>query len=318
MTAMNQDREFVRALSDFLALHTEQSAGLFHHLIDAFMRGAKALPKLDAPAKDQIRSRLKSDMEGYKDVPTFLQNYLLTHLAHDQWPPQAVFTAARYLQRRSHERFFAWPKRQQFIAALEGEPIRGTELGLRQMLYSQGAGTTFLWRGVSCFKASYDLAIYAMLVNELRPGTIIELGAGAGGSGLFFADLCAAAGLTTDVISIDTTAVEVADPRVTFVQADCIAWLAAAAADKRDFRRPCLVIEDFHGDLGPVFRSLDVILTPADYLVVEDSYPKQSGIAAAIAGRRYLIDSKYTDFFGINCTSAVNSIFVRDTDTVAS
>jgi cephalosporin hydroxylase len=309
---MNGDREFVRALSDFLALHTEQSAGYFHHLIETFMRGAKALPKLDPLAKDKIRSQLKSDMEANKDVPTFLQNYLLTHLAHDQWPPQAVFAAARYIQRRSHERFLPWGKRQQFVAALDGEPIRGTELGLRQMLYSQGASTAFLWRGVTCFKASYDLAIYAMLVNELRPGTIIELGAGAGGSGLFFADLCAASGLTAKIISIDTAAVECADPRITFVQSDCIAWLAEAVREKRAFPRPLLVIEDFHGDLGGVMRSLDDILAAGDYLVIEDSYPKQGRIAEAMAGRPYRVDSKYTDFFGVNCTSAVNSIFVRD------
>lgn len=311
---MNGEREFIRALADFLALHTEQSTGYFQHLIGTFMRGAQALPKLDSSAKDQIRSRLKSDMEAYKDVPNFLQNYLLTHLEHNQWPPQAVFLAARYLQRRSHERFLTWPQRQRLIAALESEPIRGTELGLRQMLYSQGAGASFTWRGVSCFKASYDLALYTMLVNELRPGTIIELGAGAGGSGMFFADICAGSGLSTEIISVDTTAIASADPRVTFVQADCVAWLTAAARERRDFARPCLVIEDFHGDLGAVFRSLDVALAAGDYFVVEDSYPKQAQIAEAVADGRYLIDSRYTDFFGVNCTSAINSIFVKGSD----
>lgn len=315
---MNGEREFIHALSEFLALHTEQSAGYFQHMIGTFMRGTKALPKLEAPAKEQIRSRLRSDMEACEDVPNFLQNYLLTHLQHNQWPPQAAFLAARYLQRRSHERFLAWPQRQRLIAALESEPVRSTELGLRQMLYSQGAGASFAWRGVPCFKASYDLALYSMLVHDLRPGTIIELGAGAGGSGMFFADMCAIAGLTTNIISVDTAAVAAADPRVTFVQADCVAWLAAAAKEQRDFARPCLVIEDFHGDLGAVFRSLDVILAAGDYFVVEDSYPKQGQIAEAISGRRYLVDSRYTDFFGVNCTSAINSIFVKSSDSSAA
>jgi cephalosporin hydroxylase len=311
---MNGNRDFVRALSDFLALHTEQSASYFHHLIETFLGGTKAFPKLDPLAKDKIRSQLGSDMQPYKDVPTFLQNYLLTHLAHDQWPPQAVAIAARYIQQQSHERLLSWANRQKFVAAFDGEPIRGTELGLRQMLYSQGAGTPFLWRGVPCFKSSYDLAIYAMLISELQPGTIIELGAGAGGSGLFFADLCAASGLTTKIISVDTAAVEIADPRIAFVQSDCITWLAEAAQDKPTFARPWLVIEDFHGELAGVFRSLDKILAAGDYLVIEDSYPKQSRIAEALAGRRYRVDSKYTDFFGVNCTSAVNSIFVRGSD----
>ena len=83
-----------------------------------------------------------------------------------------------------------------------------------------GAGTTFSWRGVPCFKASYDIAIYAMLIDELRPGTIVELGAGAGGSSLFFADLCAAAGLAT--------------PR----SATGPGWRAARAADHRHSAHP--------------------------------------------------------------------------------
>jgi hypothetical protein len=36
-----------------------------------------------------------------------------------------------------------------------------------------------------------------------------------------------------------------------------------------------------------------------------------------MADRPYLIDSKYTDFFGVNCTSAVNSIFVKNTGASA-
>ena len=31
-----------------------------------------------------------------------------------------------------------------------------------------------------------------------------------------------------------------------------------------------------------------------------------------LAERPYLVDAKFTDFFGINCTSAVNSIFVKN------
>jgi hypothetical protein len=46
--------------------------------------------------------------------------------------------------------------------------------------------------------------------------------------------------------------------------------------------------------------------------VIEDSNPKQSAIAQTIASLPYAIDTKYTDFFGINCTSAINSIFVKN------
>ncbi len=314
---MNGDREFIRALSEYLALHTEQSSAQLSQLIEVFLQGGRGRPNLEPAAKEKIAGRVKAEMEAFDGVPSFLQNYLLTHLAHNQWPPQAAFVASRYLRRQSDERFTTWQRRQQITADLEGEPIRGTELGFRQMLYSQGAGAVFHWRGFACFKSSYDIAIYAMLIDDLQPATIIELGAGAGGSSLLFADLCALMGLTTEIISIDKTVAEIRDSRIGFIQSDCSEWLDEAAKSKRAIKRPCLLIEDFHGDIAGFFKNIDSILDVGDYLVVEDSFPKQSRIAEVIAGRPYLVDSKYTDFFGVNCTSAVNSIFVKSADANA-
>jgi hypothetical protein len=78
--------------------------------------------------------------------------------------------------------------------------------------------------------------------------------------------------------------------------------------------RPCLMIEDFHGDLAGFFGHVDSILEGGDYLVVEDSTPKQKRLSELMASRPYLIDTKYTDFFGVNCTSAVNGIFLKEAE----
>jgi cephalosporin hydroxylase len=312
---MNRDGDFVRSLSEFLALHTKQSSGYLNYLIKSFLSGAVGRSDLESSVKREIIRRLKAEIEAHNDVPSNLENYLLKIAKVDVWPPHAAAIASRYLRRQSSERFVSWQRRQQLIAELDEEWIRGTELGFRQVLYSQGAGTAFRWRGVPCFKASYDLAIYAMLIDELRPRTIIELGSGAGGSALLFADLCTSAGLTTEVISIDKVVGTVVDSRITFIRSDCSVWLEATAKSKRDFRHPCLVIEDFHGDLVDFFEHMDLILKVGDYLVIEDSFPKQNQISEVIIDRAYVIDSKYTDFFGINCTSAVNSIFLKNTDT---
>jgi cephalosporin hydroxylase len=314
---MNEDAKFVQALSQFLALHTEQSTSYLSSLIEAFLRGGQARPTLDRSAKEKLIGRLKADMEEHQEVPSFLQNYLLTHMADGGWPPQAVFIASRYLSRQPEERFTTWQRRQAFISELAGEPIRGTELGIRQMLYSQGAGPLFRWRGVPCFKSTYDIGIYAMLIDELQPGTIIELGSGAGGSSLLFSDLCTSMGHTTDIISIDKAIAEVSDPRIVFVQADCLEWLAAQVKSKTSFRRPILIIEDFHVDLASFFPHIDEMLEEGDYLVIEDSFPKQGRISEVIRDRPYAIDTKYTDFFGVNCTSAVNSIFMKNTNADA-
>ena len=312
---MNGDKDFVRSLSEFLALHTEQSPAYLQTLITSFMRGLH--PGLEPSVKDEIRALLKADLEEHEDVPSFLQNYLHSCLTQETWSPQGVYVASLYRRRRSGERFLTWKQRQQLMAALDGELIRGTELGFRHMLYSQGAGTVFRWRGLPCFKSVYDLAIYAMLIDELRPGTIIELGSGTGASALFFADLCTSVGLTPQVISIDTAVAEVSDPRISFVQSDCSDWLAAAAKSKSSLRRPVLMIEDFHDDLAGFFGNINSILEAGDYLVIEDSSRKQPRIAEVIANRPYLVDTKYTDFFGFNCTTAINSIFVKTAGTDA-
>lgn len=314
---MNGDKEFAHALSDYLALHTNTSSGYLYRLIQSFLRGAPILPRLDPAAKSKIIGRLKAEVAAHNDVPNFFQNYLLTHLQQDTWPPQVAFFAARYL-RRSNERYVSWRRRQQQFAELEGEAVSGTELGFSQMVYSQGVDSAFRWRGVPCFKTLHDLAIYPMLIQELRPGTIIELGAGSGGSGLFFADVCAAAGLTTKIISIDRQTGEASDPRIEFVHADCVQWLAEAAASQRPLQRPCLVIEDFHGELPGFFADLDAMLEAGDYLVVEDSLQKQGAIGQCIADRPYMIDTTYTDFFGINCTSAINSILRKSAESSAA
>jgi cephalosporin hydroxylase len=312
---MKSSSDFVRSLSYFLAEHTEHRAGYLSHLIETFMRGSNNLPSLEDQAKNEIKHRLSAEMGTQRNVPTFLQYYLLRRLSQEQWMPLATSLASRYVSRGSSKRFLSWEQRQQFVAELDREPIRGTELGLRQLLYSQGAGTVFSWRGFPCFKSVYDLALYSMLIDELHPATIIELGSGAGGSALFLADLCSSRGMATRILSIDNSPVEgISDARVDFILADCCDWLATTANAKSAFPRPCLMIEDFHGDLAGFFQNMDLILESGDYLVIEDSNPKQKRISQVISGRPYLIDSKYTDFFGTNCTSAINSIFVKRLD----
>jgi len=317
---MNGDSDFVRSLAEYLALHTVQPSGYLRSLIGSFLEGRAHTQRtdLEPSVKAEMAGKLATELEAHRGVPSFLEGYLLRHLKQGAWPPEAAMMATRYLRRHANGRFVPWRRRQQIVSAFFTELIPGTELGFRQYQYSQGAGPVFRWRGIPCFKTNCDFAIYTMLIDELKPGTIIELGAGAGGSSLCFADLCTALGLSTQVISIDTAAAEFSDPRITFVCVDCCEWLAATAKSKPGFAHPYLMIEDFHGDLYRCFSDIDLILQFEDYLVVEDSFLKQDLLAKLVADRPYLVDSKYTDFFGTNCTSAINSIFVKRLDASAS
>jgi cephalosporin hydroxylase len=310
---MESDRNFASLLSSFLAAHTNESAEYLNYLIDLFMQGATPRAHPEPSVKKEIAHRLAADMATQGNVPSFLHYYLQRRLLLEDWTPQDAFVASRYLRRRIDERFVSWQQRQEHVAELAREPVSGSELGHAQFLNSQGAGPAFRWRGVPCFKTVYDLAIYAMLIDELRPPTIIELGSGAGGSALLFADLCTSLGLSTQIMSVDKEPVqEFSDPRIIFIQSDCVSWLADTARSNTGLARPCLLVEDFHGELSGFFLHIDSILKAGDYLVIEDSNPKQGAIAQTIAGLPYAVDTKYTDFFGINCTSAINSIFVKN------
>lgn len=207
----------------------------------------------------------------------------------------------------SPARFCTWEQREEEL----GKGSFDTELDMRTMVYSQGAVEPYQWRGRHCFKTFYELALYPMMLAEVAPGAIIELGAGVGGSSEWFADMTRALDLDCIVHAVDLQAVDHPHGRIRTYRQDCIEWVAEKSAVRDEFASPLIVVEDFHGDLHQILGALDDFLRPGDYLVIEDALPKQESMAAALKGRPYLIDTRYTDFFGLNCTSAMNGILKR-------
>src|SRR5213080_2410579 len=112
---MNGEGDFVRSLSEFLALHAEQSAGYLNYLIKSFLRGSVGRSDLEASVRNELISRLQTEIEAHNDVPSNLENYLLTIANQDIWLPHAAAIALRYLRRRSCERFITWQRRQELI-----------------------------------------------------------------------------------------------------------------------------------------------------------------------------------------------------------
>ena len=52
------------------------------------------------------------------------------------------------------------------------------------VVLSQGTHGLFTWKNHTIFKSVYDLAIYSMLIEELKPDVIIEIGSCMGGKWL--------------------------------------------------------------------------------------------------------------------------------------
>lgn len=216
-----------------------------------------------------------------------------------------------HLAARARGRFVAYHERLPVIP--EAAPW-ASDIDQAALAMSQGTSDCLQWRGMPLFKTAFDMSIYAMLVWEQKPRTVIELGSGSGASALWLADLLAVSGIDGHVYSLDVQPPEIERPHVTFVAGDCRRIEAAfPATSMAGWPRPWLVIEDAHVNVGGVLEFFHTRLQPDDYLIVEDSLQKRKEISAFASNHpgSYEVDTRYTDFFGRNATCAFDSIFVR-------
>ena len=81
-----------------------------------------------------------------------------------------------------------------------------------------------------------------------------------------------------------------------------------------EMESPILMIEDSHENAAEVVRSLDPFLKSGDYLVIEDTLDEkkyQDTILSenGISSMNYEVDTFYCDFWGVNNSWNINSIF---------
>jgi cephalosporin hydroxylase len=200
-------------------------------------------------------------------------------------------------------------------------------LPYEQLMAIQAGSMSYRHRGLSMYKNPFDLALYPILLDRLRPRTLIEIGSGAGGSALWFADQARIAGLDLRVVSVDLrppTGVE--HPAVEFLEGDARALEAVLRPG--ELARPLLVVEDASHQAGTTAAVLDFFdrwLEPGEYIVVEDGIltamrvPElyDGGPLRAIheflarEGDRYEIDRSLCDYFGANMTWNVDGYLRR-------
>ena len=171
------------------------------------------------------------------------------------------------------------------------------------------------WKGKPLFKTVFDYAMLPMLLWELKPATVFEIGSGAGASAIWMADtMTGFAGQNATIYSVDINGITEGYEGVHFLVGDCNSPGSLFKPDLlRSAPRPWLVLEDAHVNVHDVLAHMDGFLAAGDYLFVEDSRIKTRELAAFLGQRdqRYKVDTRYTDFFGRNATCAANSIFVR-------
>jgi cephalosporin hydroxylase len=187
------------------------------------------------------------------------------------------------------------------------------------MQAAQGVRGCLTYHGRSLFKTVYDLAIYPMLIEELRPEVVIEIGSGTGASAVWLTDVLRNAGLPDTVVwSFDIAPPPLVHPGVRFGRFDCRRPDTLPLAFLESIGHPALVIEDAHVNVAAVLDWIHPHLRPGDYLYVEDTVLKMPAMRRFTAGTNgaYAIDTHYTDFFGRNATCAIDGILVRMAPTI--
>jgi cephalosporin hydroxylase len=183
----------------------------------------------------------------------------------------------------------------------------------------------YTYKGVSAIKCPFDLALYSLLIWNLRPRTIFEIGSNRGGSALWFADQVRAFQIDGHIWSYDINPVtDIKDPNITFRFGDAARLGDVLSQHELEtLPRPFLVIEDSSHQRMHCLSVLDFFaphIRPDEYVVIEDGIVTDLGIseefdggpAAAIAEflashpHDWEVDKFYCDFFGENVTWNIN------------
>jgi cephalosporin hydroxylase len=220
-----------------------------------------------------------------------------------------------FLERWRQGRLVTYDQRER--SGVHYHPKYGTEFGIDVFLTCQGAPASMQWNGLPLMKTVFDFAIYPQLLAELRPRTVFEIGSGSGASAMWLADHMALLKIAGHVHSVDITPAKEIHRGVTFHQGDCYRPEALFSAELLSIApHPWLVVEDAHHNVEAVLSHFHSALKTGDCVYVEDSEIKRGDIRRFLSRHPgcYLVDTKYTDFFGRNATCALDSIFVKTMD----
>src|SRR6202022_329657 len=129
----------------------------------------------------------------------------------------------------------------------------------------------YSYRGIRLGKNPFDLALYQLLIWELKPRMIIEVGSGSGASALWFSDLLERFGVRARILSIDIRPPNLPDRanNIRFIEGDGRNLAATLPAELlADLQHPLLLVED--ADHTPettlaALRFFDRISAPGDY-----------------------------------------------------
>lgn len=182
------------------------------------------------------------------------------------------------------------------------------------------------YRGVKAIKCPFDYVIYQMILFNLKPDLIIEIGSNKGGGALYLADLMNIIGhgeIHTIDIADNFDELVKSHPRIkTFIN----------GYEKYDLElantfQKILIIEDAshtYPDSTNCLNKFSTIVSIGSYYIVEDGIIDKLGMKKAYKGgpkkaikeflannKKFIIDKDWCNMFGKNATFNINGYLRR-------
>lgn len=183
------------------------------------------------------------------------------------------------------------------------------------------------YKGVSALKCPFDYTLYQMLIMELKPDLIIEIGTQKGGSALYLADLLELNGKgvvhTIDLPGNEEHPSLYTHPRIKVFKTGLMQYDTGSLSSYPVI----LVIDDgshqYRDCLDALFK-FSPFVTTGSYFIIEDGIINAMGKEKEFNGgplraigeflsanKDFEIDRKYCDFFGSNATFNTNGYLKR-------
>jgi cephalosporin hydroxylase len=183
------------------------------------------------------------------------------------------------------------------------------------------------YRGIKAIKCPFDYVLYQMLIWEIKPDLIIEIGTNKGGAALYYADLLNIIGKgevhTIDIVKGQSDSFLDNNPRIKLF-VDGYQGYDLKLAQGFD---TILVIEDgshTYEDTLAAITKFGPIVTKNSYLIVEDGIIDELGQKREYNGgplkaideflesnKNFIIDRRWCDMFGTNATFNVDGFLKK-------
>ena len=279
---------------------------LKHHI--KFLEIKSSSTKTNSSLKNII-PKLSKKLQEQNHIPTFFDNATVSQLISRNNANLDFCDIFEQCLNSRDNRFLTYHNRVQEANKLHSN---NQIFGGLPILLSQGTHSLIKWKGKPMFKSAFDLNIYSMILDDIKPDFIIELGSGMGSSAIWMADICNSLGIKNHIYSLDIIKPNLKHENVTFIKQDLNNLDDLGKLDfLNNINGKKLIIEDAHVNILNILNFFDKYLQKNDYLIIEDSAGKQEFIKKFmhLKNSKYKVDQYYVDFFGPNITSCVNSIF---------